>query len=109
MGSLGQRATTSQRNGMAKETYYIVEVILKEVKSYDGSILTKENSVGYLGESSGYGTVQTSKEWATKFETIPDTKKVSQYDGMPWYCRIKSHKVIKVEEEFIHNRKETYV
>lgn len=91
------------------ETYYIVECLNREVKAYDGSVLTKENSVTYLSTDSGYYSHTRESKYAEKFKTPPTREVVAQYDGMPWYNRIKSHRVIKVTEEKIFNQTMEYV
>ncbi len=97
------------RDALKTKTYYIVEVKLKECKAYNGSVLTPEDDVAYLShtpEGGGWNTISTDKSNATHFDTPPTTVIVAQWDGMPWYCNIKSHKVIEVIEKSYFERNE---
>lgn len=90
---------------MSKRTYYIVEVTCREMRAYDGSIVTKEDSKAYLGwshEGGGWPSIDREKKYAKQFDHIPTKKEISQWDGMPWYYVIKTAKVIPVEEVKIH-------
>jgi hypothetical protein len=91
----------------ATEEYYIACVKAAQVKAYNGSILTKEGTTLWLGESDGYPQLSTNKNWATKFKQAPKNIELSKYDGMPWYCRIKPDtlKVYKVSKEVVHTEK----
>jgi hypothetical protein len=94
---------------MKIETYYIVEVMLKQCKAYDGSILTKKGKVGYLShteEGGEWPTISGRKTEAVKFDKPPTTAEVAKWDGMPWYCNIDSHKVIEVTEKSFFEKSE---
>lgn len=84
-----------------KETYFIASVKLYQIKTVTGGILTKDGETGWLGECEWGPQVVSSEESATQFKTKPTASILGEYDGMPWYCRIKpdSLKVYKVTEE----------
>jgi len=93
---------------MSERTYYIVEVTCREVKAYNGNILTPENQIAYLGWSSEYGypSVSTGKSSAKHFDKPPSKSTIAQWDGMPWYYQIKSARIIPVRELKIYETEE---
>lgn len=76
------------------ETYYIVSVKLREVKAFNGDIITREGTEGWLGEDSEYPSIYTNKRWAKKFTKPLKKSEVASYDGMPWFHRIIPGSVI---------------
>lgn len=85
------------------ETYYLVKVRLKEVKAYNGNVLTREDEERYLGDSEGYYQIGARPK---RFTTPPTRDEVAKWDQAPWYCVIKSAEVIKVTEKMVHTRTE---
>lgn len=60
------------------------------VKAYNGSMMTRDDTVVYLGESEGYAQLQTGRASAKRFETPAAAKAYAlQSDGMPWYFQLK--------------------
>jgi hypothetical protein len=84
-----------------RKTFYIASVELYQVKAFDGSILTKEGELGWLGECEWGPQVFCSKTSAVEFKTKPTSATLKEYDGKPWFCRIKPDtlKVYQVTEE----------
>jgi hypothetical protein len=82
------------------EEYYIVSVDLKKVTGVNGNALTLEGAVGWLSMTEDcYPKIQTLKALAKKFKEKPNLNGLNDWDGMPWYCRIKpgSAKIYKVQ------------
>jgi hypothetical protein len=69
---------------------YIAYAKCYSMKAYDGSMMTKEDTVVYLGESEGYAQLGTGRASAKRFETPQAARDYAlQSDGMPWYFRMK--------------------
>lgn len=92
-----------------EKEYYIVSVELREVKAYDGHVLTHEGKIGWLGVEQGYPQVESNKRHAHKFDKPPDKPAIAKWDGMPWYYRIipDSEIIYKVIERTSHEVVET--
>ena len=95
---------------MSTQEYYIVSVRCRQVKAYDGSILTKEDEVVWLGFDDGYIQCQRVKSQAHHFKDLIALDS-SKWDGMPWYCRLKAgtQLIFKVRETHIVERSEEHV
>lgn len=81
--------------------YYIVSVLCREMKYYDGRIATEEGTKVWLSESEGYYPACTqSKYSAKKFNKPPTKEEIAKWDGMPWYYRFipNSEEIICVEK-----------
>jgi hypothetical protein len=89
------------------EDYFIVEATLKEVKAYDGSVLTREDEVRWLSMSDGYPSFSRNAKDAHRFASQPTKKFIASWDGMPWYCRMKSTRIFRVKRETITTIEET--
>ena len=89
-----------------KREYYIVRVTFHQViKSFNGSVLTKEDDTGVLtivgGDYSGYPACVSAPSDSVsghRFKKPPSMSEVMKWDGMPWYYRIKTADVVKVNE-----------
>lgn len=79
--------------------YYIVEVTLKEVKAFDGKVITKAGANAYLSEDDGFEQISS---YPKQFKKPPSKAKIASYDGMPWYNRIETAKVIEINEKITH-------
>lgn len=92
------------------EEYYIVSVKCRQMKAYDGSILTQEGDEVWLGESEGYRQLGT-KACAIKYHNIPSQYEINKFDGMPWYNRMipDSQKVFKVKHTKISQYQEVEI
>ena len=84
---------------MAEKTFYIASAECREVKAFDGKILTQDGTVIWLGMSEGYASCGRGKGSAKRFES-PDDIHAKKWDGMPWWYRLKegSLKIYKVVE-----------
>ena len=72
------------------QDYYIASAECREVKSYNGSIMTADGTPVWLGYDEGYAACQREKESAHKFKTPEEIRgKAEQWDGMPWYFALK--------------------
>lgn len=81
------------------EDYYIVEATLKEVKAFNGKVLTPEGKKEWLCISEGYPSFTTNEAVAKKFDEPPSRDHVANWDGMPWYCRIKGYRTHHIVRE----------
>jgi len=91
------------------KTFYIVEATLIEMKAFNGSIMQKDNSKSWLSwthEGGGWPDHSSEKSSAYKFKSLPTTKELAKWDGMPWYYRMKSVKIFKITEETYYKRTE---
>lgn len=97
----------SNKGNSARE-FYIVSAKTKEVKAFDGKVLTKKNATVWLGESEGYPQCSTNKLWAKEFTKVPTLKTLNSWDGMPWYYQLMedSVQVYKVSERQTYFREE---
>lgn len=82
------------------EEYYIVSVLCREMKYYDGSVATKENTKVWLSGFDDYPSCIGSKHTAKKFKKPPTKEEIDKWDGMPWYYRFipDSEEIICVEK-----------
>lgn len=72
------------------EKYYIGCCRCHQVKYGDGSVATKDDTIGWFGESEGYASVQTDKVRAYRYATEAAARKGARIqDGMPWMYRFK--------------------
>ena len=85
--------------------YYIVRVTFRQVKAVNGSVLTKEDETGVLdmttGDYAGYAECRRAPADSVSghhFKSPPSMSEVMKWDGMPWYYRIKTAEVVKVNE-----------
>lgn len=88
-----------------KREYYIVRVTFHQVKAFNGSVLTDEDATGVLtitdGDYSGYpACVSAPKDSISghRFTKPPTRQEIMKWDGMPWYYRIKTAEIVKVNE-----------
>lgn len=89
----------TEEASIENENYWLVRFTLREVRAFNGSVLTKEGSFGYPVISDGYPQICKSSNGSfggRKFSEKPDIKLLEKWDGMPWYCRISSCDVINV-------------
>ncbi len=83
---------------MTEEIYYKASARMQEVKAFNGSILTHDDDVRWLGESDGYPELGAGFK---KFDSPEQIRHdAHRWDGMPWYCRMKpgSLRIVKVTE-----------
>jgi len=97
-----------------EKEFYIVRCTLREVKAYDGSILTKQGTPAVLGwtpEGGGFPEVHGEHDSAHEFKEPPTPETIARWDGMPWYSRIEpgSARVLKVREVRTYERTEEAV
>ena len=90
----------------SQSKFYIVEVICREVKAFDGSVMVAQGTKAYLGESEGYPSVTTHKEHAKRFETPPKRYVIAKWDGMPWYYRFTEAEIIPCVETKVYSLEE---
>ncbi len=94
---------------MKTNTYYIASVLLKEARAFDGTVMTKDNAIGWLGESDDWPQVYDTKSWAKKFQ-YPDEiiKRYKEWDGMPWFCKMKPDtlKIYKITTTYTETQEE---
>ena len=84
------------------KTYYIACARCREVKAYDGSILTKDDTIAWLGYDDGYSACQRNKSSAHHFKTAEEIPEKSlKHDGMPWFFQLKpgTLEIFRVEVE----------
>lgn len=97
--------------GETVKTYFIASAKCREVKAFDGSVLTEDDSEVWLGMDEGYAQCFAGKSSAHKFKEPPTNKEAASWDGMPWYCRLKpgSLRVFKVVDRSVCATTETEV
>ncbi len=69
--------------------YHIACFEMQEVRALDGSIITKDGTLGWLAVNDGYYVVTTAKGGAYHFDKPISVKEAAKWDGMPWYHRGK--------------------
>ena len=82
-----------------EESYWLVRFRLKEVKAYNGNVLTQEGSLGYPVTEDGWPQIRGGGPGGfggQHFKSKPSKKTLSAWDGMPWYCQIKSAEAVHV-------------
>lgn len=83
---------------------FVIQVVCKEVKAYDKSILTKDGATAWVSEidggwvpATGYFCDEIPKE-ILSFRTYQSAEKFAKkWDGHPWYCVPKSFKIFEVK------------
>lgn len=96
-----------------RETYWIASALCREVKAFDGSVMTPEDKLVWLGwsnEGGGWPSVDENKNRAHHFKSAEAARKEAKsWDGMPWWYRLKpgTLKVFKIEEHRVSTRTET--
>lgn len=72
------------------QEYFIASAECREVKAFDGTVLTAGGEAIWLGYSEGYPACQTNKSAAHKFKTAEEIRTIAaQWDGMPWMYSLK--------------------
>jgi hypothetical protein len=74
--------------------YYIVSVELHEVKSLNGSILTHDGTVAWLGIRDGWQVLEGAGS-AHHFKEKPTLEKIAKWDKSTWY-KVMKHGTAKV-------------
>lgn len=71
------------------------------MKAFDGSVLTKDDTEVWIGETDGYPSAERSRSTAKRFKSEEAVRAAALLsDGMPWYFRFKEGtlKIFKVTE-----------
>lgn len=69
---------------------FVASVRCYQVKAYDGTVLTKEDTVAWLSVEEGYYQLTEAKSRAKVFSNKEEiTRSAHRWDGMPWYYRMK--------------------
>jgi hypothetical protein len=71
-------------------THYIARARCREVKAFDGTILTHDDKVVTLGTSDGYAQCIDGIKGVYEFASAEEARaSAHRWDGMPWYCQLK--------------------
>jgi len=74
------------------DSYHIASVRCHQMKYGDGSVVIEDDSEVWLSVSGSHPTCHQSKSNARRFraDEVSGIKgRIAQWDGMPWYYRIK--------------------
>lgn len=77
---------------------FIVSLRCRQMKAFDGTIMTPEDTEVWLCTDDGYASTTTRREWAETFTSVDGIEdRAKRSDGMPWYHRFKPG-TIKIED-----------
>lgn len=87
---------------MSKTLGFMARAECRQVKAFDGKVLTEDGTVVTLDESDGYPQCSRGRSGVFFASAAEARWRAPQWDGMPWYFQLKPgtlriYEVIEVE------------